>query len=245
MRYRGEHTPDDHKMGLSLRATCKQIHEETEKFFFRNTFSMSLSKEFKTIQKYICNNVQKVTWDWVGFSLKDQQLFDCLNYSCPKLKFLNLQISWLTVDNSDLHRRRQYSHRDVPEAKRFKNTGGFDALVSLRGLELVTVTRRECIHNASRATITQKEVDNFAAWLNTLVTLEKYQPPARASIAKKVEVTASVSFNNVFRRLTANALHRRRPPRRPSDELSMATAMMVTGSHQRKRRRRGRVQEHR
>lgn len=178
-------------MGLNLRATCKQIHEETEKFFFRNSLSISLSKEFKSIQKYICNNVREVTWDWVGYSLKDQQLFDCLNYSCPKLKILNLQVSWLTIDNGDIHRRRQYSHRDVEEAKRFRNTGGFDALVSLRGLELVTVTLRNDTLPA-QITMTQQEVDAFAAWLNTILTQEKYQPPVRASIPKKAEVVAAL-----------------------------------------------------
>ena len=176
-------------MAFNLRATCKQIHEETEKFFFRNVFKLDITKEFKLIEKYICSNVREVSYGWWAFSKKDPQLFDLLNSKCPNLKVVNLSLTQYCIDIPMGHHRYQWSHYGVPEVKRFRMANGFDALVAIRGLDRINVTTPKDMYLRD-IEITQKEVDDFAAFLNTIMTQAKPEP--QTVVPKKLKKQQNV-----------------------------------------------------
>jgi hypothetical protein len=175
IRYVGAGADGGKKIGLTLRATCKQIYEETEKFFFRNSFNVDLTSQFKLVPKQVCSKFVEVTTEWWSLAKKDKLMFEFINYNCPKLKVLNLRLTTCPIDVSphDWRAKRQWSHRDVPEATRFRNAGGFDALVQIRGLERVNVIRGDSVNHDR---LKDEEKDAFEAWLNTILTQEKPQP---------------------------------------------------------------------
>jgi len=80
----------------------------------------------------------------------------------------------------------QWLHRDVPEVKRFRNANGFDALVRIRGLDRINVTKGKEAYMRD-IEMTQKEVDDFAAFLNTIMTQPKAQPKPRVVSPKKLK----------------------------------------------------------
>ena len=79
----------------------------------------------------------------------------------------------------------QWMHRDVPEVKRFRNTNGFDDLVQIKGLERINIIRGN--GDVMKDIITQKEVDAFAGFLNSVMTQPKPQPEPRTVSPKKLK----------------------------------------------------------
>jgi hypothetical protein len=57
---------------------------------------------------------------------------------CKKLKVLHIIVTQWSVDPSPYH-KRQHLLQDDLTIKRFSKTNGFDALLSIRGLQKVTV----------------------------------------------------------------------------------------------------------
>lgn len=179
-------TGKEDSMGFNLRATCKQIHEETEKFFFRNVFKLDITKEFKLVEKYICSNVREVSYGWWAFAKKDPQMFDMLNYKCPSLKVVNLSVTQYCIDIPVGHHKYQWLHHNVPEAKRFRTANGFDALAAIRGLDRINVTKAKGMYLRD-VELTQKEVDDFASFLNTIVTQAKPEPKPPSVVPRKLK----------------------------------------------------------
>ncbi|TVY68928.1 hypothetical protein LSUE1_G004834 [Lachnellula suecica] len=203
IRYPALH--DHHTMAFALAATCKQIHEETRKFFFRNNFRIDTNKEFKLIESYILQNVREVTVGWWGFSKKDPATFEMLSSQCPNLKVLNLSITEYVIDIPAGHHKYQRLYRNTPETKKFRTSNGFDALVGIRGLDRINVTLGTAfmIHKI----ISKEELDAFESFLNTIMTQPKPEPitPVRKavpkaslrSLKKTVEKSSRTSLKNV------------------------------------------------
>lgn len=122
--------------GIQLRATCRQVYEETRNFFWRNSFRIDFSKEMKPLTAILTENLREVKWDCWSFKIKDPVTLRMLS-GCVNLKILHIRLTRYCID---IHNTgRQTLHQNEPAVAKFKKMHGFDELFSLRGLKTVTV----------------------------------------------------------------------------------------------------------
>jgi len=162
--------------GIQLTATCRQIYEETRSLFWRNNFKISdFNKQTKLLVPLLTENLREVMFGWWAFKLKDPQILRMLK-DCKKLKILHLRLTKWSIlsDNDSSNPRRQYLHQDEPAVAKFKRTNGFDDLLSLRGLELVTVKNDyEDRARLKPEALSDEELKAFESFLSKQLTQPK------------------------------------------------------------------------
>jgi len=157
------------KLGLGLIRTCRQVHEESMRFFYKNNFQISDDCKKLSERQALMKNLQEVTFSWWGYAIKDRFTFDFLG-RCSQLKTLHLLLTSHCIDASYYH-RRQKLHQDDDTVKRFRKTNGFDSLVQIRGLSRVNVRPNNGMHAPNN--LPKTDLDAFETFLNGLLTLPK------------------------------------------------------------------------
>jgi hypothetical protein len=67
------HTGAPSQLGLGLLRTSRQVYREAIPFLFRNNFKINdVIKGFEPCRESVIKNVQEITFDWWGYSKKDQ-----------------------------------------------------------------------------------------------------------------------------------------------------------------------------
>ena len=186
----------DKKLGLAMLKTCRQIRKEALPFFYRNNFNVediNKNKVLKDNWPKLSKNLQEVSFNWWGWSLKDPATLAKLAL-CPNLKIFNLVLTQYCVSRTGINQRRQHLYQDEPSIKNFSRTNGFDALVKLRGLERVTVKNH--VGSLSAYGILDSEITAFESFLNGILT----QPRA-----KKAEVSSFLRPLSMDDQLTAHS----------------------------------------
>jgi hypothetical protein len=90
--------------------------------------------------------------------------------TCKKLKTLHLRLTLSCVDvggSGYAFSKPQYLHQEEPAVAKFRRTNGFDELLSLRGLENISV---ENSTDMSQDTLSDQEVLAFQTFLNQMLT---------------------------------------------------------------------------
>lgn len=167
------------KLGLGLIRTCRQVHKESMRFFYKNNFQISDDCKKLSERQAVMENLREVTFSWWGYATKDRFSFDFFA-RCSQLKILHLLLTSHCVDASYYH-RRQKLYQDDDSVKRFRKTNGFDSLVQIRGLSRVHVRPNDGIHAPNN--LPKTDLDAFETFLNGLLTLPK--EPVKQVVSEK------------------------------------------------------------
>ncbi|KAH7417872.1 hypothetical protein BKA64DRAFT_181639 [Cadophora sp. MPI-SDFR-AT-0126] len=126
--------------GIQLRGTCRQIYEETSSIFWRNHFHIyDICRKIKPLLPKLTENIQEITWSWWGFKIKDPHALRIFQ-EFERLRIFHLVLSkYCVYSPTRPGSSRQSLHQHEPAAAKFNKTSGFDNLISMRGLETVTV----------------------------------------------------------------------------------------------------------
>ncbi|KAK0112730.1 hypothetical protein ONS95_014466 [Cadophora gregata] len=126
--------------GIQLRGTCRQIYEESSGIFWRNHFRIhDICRQLKPLLPKLTANIQEITWAWWGFKIKDANTLRSFQ-EFEKLTVFHLVLSkYCVYSPTRPGSSRQFLHQNEPAVAKFNKTSGFDNLMSMRGLETVTV----------------------------------------------------------------------------------------------------------
>jgi len=166
-------------LALGLIRTCRQVHEESMRFFYKNNFQIIDDCKKLSERQALMGNLREVTFSWWGYATKDRFTFDFLG-RCSQLKTLHLLLTSHCINASNYH-RRQKLHQDDDSVKRFCKTNGFDSLVQIRGLSRVHVRPNDGMHAPNN--LPKTDLDAFETFLNGLLTLPK--EPVKEVVSEK------------------------------------------------------------
>ncbi|KAH6718155.1 hypothetical protein BKA61DRAFT_599122 [Leptodontidium sp. MPI-SDFR-AT-0119] len=177
---------------IQLRGTCRQIYEETSSIFWRNHFRLhDICGKIKILLPKLTDNIQELSWAWWNFKIKDANTLRAIQ-EFKKLRIFNIKLTEYCVDSPTRPRSsRQFLHQQEPTIAKFNKTSGFDILISMRGLERVTVTNSAsgtCMIKPSDAS--DAEIQAFEAFVNRELTQPKEPKVTTASVntsTKKAE----------------------------------------------------------
>lgn len=128
--------------GLQLRGTCRQIYDETQGFFWRNNIIIKdICKQIKPLVPLLTENLREVSWEWWNSKIKDPQTLRIFQ-GCKNLKILHVRLTTWSIDLPGRwapNAKVQHLYRGEPAVAKFQLVNGFDDLLSLRGLDDVTV----------------------------------------------------------------------------------------------------------
>ncbi|CZR51233.1 uncharacterized protein PAC_01108 [Phialocephala subalpina] len=182
-----QYCPDEILAGIQLTATCRQIYEETRSMFWRNHFRIRdiFDKQAKLLAPVLTENLRKVTWSWWANKIKDPNTLKTF-MQCKNLKIFNLRLTKYAVFSAShgyTSSKRQFLYQDEPAVAKFKLTNGFDELVSLRGLERVTVKNDYPSDEVKirPEDLSDQELKAFETFLTQMLTQPKQpnEPPAK------------------------------------------------------------------
>lgn len=171
-----QYSPERILAGVQLRGTCRQIYDETRSLFWRNSFRINgVCEKIKPLLPLLTDNLRELTWDWWAFKIKDVTTLRMIN-GFKQLKIFHLRLTKYCVYSDPMilpggFTRVNYLHQSEPAVARFRRTNGFDELLSLRGLELVTVLNHHSgdIRVAS-GDLSGEELNAFELFLNKQLT---------------------------------------------------------------------------
>jgi len=162
-----QRTKESIALGTGLLRSCRQVYEECINFFYNNNFVLhDTGKKFDLFKEKLGNNLQEVTVQWWGSQRRDPAIFKYLT-GCPKLKILHLVTTNWVINAT--HQKTQTEYQDDNTIRKFSRTNGFDNLVQIRGLRMVTV--RHINDNLVEAEVTKEELNVFEAFLMGKLTL--------------------------------------------------------------------------
>ncbi|KAE8441336.1 hypothetical protein EG329_005485 [Mollisiaceae sp. DMI_Dod_QoI] len=163
--------------GIQLTATCRQIYEETRRVFWGNNFRVDrVYKEIKPLVPVLMENLRDATFTWWSSKIKDQRTLRMFK-RCNKLKVLRIVLTCYALSQHAqfYNPGKQYLYRDEPAADKFKDSDGFDELVTMRGLQLVVIYNHHVENmQVKSGDITEKELKAFEAFLNKKLTRPKH-----------------------------------------------------------------------
>jgi hypothetical protein len=184
-------------LALNLRGVNKQINQETQHIFLKNNFRIIESTRnhpMYDVYMAIGPILREVTFEWWGYANKDTNAFLMIS-NFKQLKIFNLIITKYCVHRTNpLHsQRRQYTYQAVPNIEQFSRSNGFDALMTIRGLEKVNVTSSERVDIAvGRSEVSLREIDHFEAFLNQHLTLPRRV--VTAPVSNALQSASSVAY---------------------------------------------------
>ncbi|KAG4432162.1 hypothetical protein IFR05_012354 [Cadophora sp. M221] len=186
---------------IQLRGTCRQIYEETSSVFWRNHFRLhDICGRIKLLLPKLTDNIQELSWAWWNFKIKDANTLRAIQ-EFKKLRVFNIKLTEYCVDSPMRPRSsRQFLHQQEPTIAKFNKTSGFDILISMRGLERVTVSNSAsgtCMIKPSDAS--DAEIRAFEVFVNRELTQPK-EPKTTASVDTSTKKTEKKKSSRVSTR---------------------------------------------
>jgi hypothetical protein len=186
LRYKNDDSDKKSWLALNLRGVNKQVNQETTSIFLRNNFRIldpHRNPAMSLVYEAIGPRLREVTFEWWAWAIKDNQTLAMIR-NFAQLKIFNLVITRYCV-NRQLHgQRRQYTHQNVDCIKKFSKSNGFDAIMTLRGLERVNVSNSKGLIAADANEVSHVEISRFEIFLNEHLTMPR-APAARPVSALK------------------------------------------------------------
>lgn len=185
LRHEPKYKPSDLLTGLQLRGTCRQVHDETYKFFWRNSFTFYAGIKDKISKRPIfpilTENLRDFTWESWGHMLKDtltlRMLKDFDGLEILRVRFTNSSLGNTPVPGGPAYHYHQVNdlHQFEPAVAKFKYIYGLDDLFRLRGLTTVIVTNDTAVkyRRIPSDVITDAEFKAFEAFLTSEITKPK------------------------------------------------------------------------
>ncbi|PVH83501.1 hypothetical protein DL98DRAFT_513025 [Cadophora sp. DSE1049] len=197
--------------GIQLRGTCRQIYEETSSIFWRNHFRIhDICRQIKPLLPKLMENIQEITWAWWGFKIQDANTLRIFQ-EFEKLRIFHLVLSkYCVYSPTRPGSSRQFLYQHEPAAAKFNKTSGFDNLISMRGLNIVTVensTNDNCKIKPEDAS--DAEIQAFEAFVAKELTKQREPKKSIASsstTAKKVEKKGTKGTTKKIRTSSADTM---------------------------------------
>lgn len=156
--------------GVALLRTSRRMYEEASEFFYKNTFNLTdHTKINKDDWASTSRNIKSVSFDWWGWSIKDPQTLRSIAM-LPNLKVMTIVLTQYSTGGQNLLHKRQTKYQDNQSIAKFNKTNGFDALVEIRGLDVVKVRNKGPDDHGPPAIATDAEITAFETFLNSVLT---------------------------------------------------------------------------